>query len=92
MLASEYGWAKDDILNTVYVDDVFYLREHIKRRHFEDWKMQLAIVQNPHTKNPKDLWDMLSAETNVPADEKLDKEGFEAFKRALAGSQRVQVK
>lgn len=91
-MASEYGWAKDYILENVYIDEVYLLQSHIKRRHFEDWKMQLAIVQNPHTETPKDLWDMLNAETSVPTDEPLDKAGFERLKTAIAGGSSIKVK
>lgn len=71
---------------------MFFLQANIKRRHFEDWKMELAIVQNPHTQNPRDLWDMLSAETDKPDDAPLDKAGMENLKRMLAGGSAVKVK
>lgn len=92
-MASEYGWAKADILGNVYLDEVLLLQKHIKRRTFENYKMQLAIVQNPHAKSPKDLWDMLNAETiEVVPDEPLDKAAFENFKRVVSSGQAVQVK
>jgi len=92
LLASEYGWAKDYILENIYIDDVFNLQKQITRRHFEEWKMQLAIVQNPHTEKPKDLWDMLVAQTAVPDDEPLDKVAFENFKAVVSGGKHVAVK
>jgi len=54
--------------------------------------MQLAIVQNPHVKEPKTLWDILDAYNREPVDEKLDKKSFELFKQKIASSPHIMVK
>ena len=54
--------------------------------------MQLAIVQNPHVKDPKLLWETLEAFDKKPEDEKLDKRGFEMLKQKLRNSSHVMVK
>lgn len=50
--------------------------------------MQLAIVQNPHTKNPKELWQTLDQSQRKVLDEKPDKEGLMRLKQQLAGASR----
>lgn len=87
-MASEYGWAKDDILENVYLDELFVFTRLINRRKIQGYKMQLAIAQNPHIKNPKDLWRLLEQqESEVEGKSYLDSEfdatGFEAFKQTL---------
>ena len=93
LLAHEYGWAKDYILENVYLDELKHLTDAMKKRKVEDMKMQLAIVSNPHSKEPKELWDALNREIDDRfEDVELDKQGFEAFKRTLAGSSNIVVK
>lgn len=93
MLASEYGWAKNAILNDVYLDELNYLLREINRRHIRDYKMQLAIVQNPHTKDPKNLWRIL--QQSEPRDQKppvFDSFAFERLKMEMGKSPRIIVK
>jgi hypothetical protein len=93
MLASNYGWAKDDILENVYLDEVLYLRKLIHERKVDDIKLQLNIVQNPHTKNPRELYDKISSFDRRPiAKPKFDKVGFQNLKAALDKSPRFIVK
>lgn len=56
--------------------------------------MQLAIAQNPHVKNPKELWDILNSYDRVfdPNADKLDKAGFAILKDKLRSSKRIMVK
>lgn len=54
--------------------------------------MQLAITQNPHVKDPKHLWKTLESYDKEPVDDKLDKVGFEVFKRKMAQTGRFIVK
>jgi len=92
-LASEYGWAKNEIENHVYFDELVYLVEKINRRKLREYKMQLAISQNAWVENPKELWRILESETSEESiDEKLDKAGFEAFKQKLSTSKNISVK
>lgn len=53
--------------------------------------MQLAIVQNPHIKKPKELWDLLNAQ-DKDYDEEMDREGFSLFKDKLRQSSSIVVK
>lgn len=84
-MASEYGWAKRDILEQTYIDELILLVRAIKIRKISDYQMQLAIAQNPHVKNPKELWQILEQGTRKPIDEKPDKKGLENLKRRMAG-------
>lgn len=87
-MASEYGWAKRDILENVYLDELFTFTRLINRRKLNDYKMRLAIATNPHTKEPKSLWELLdrqerSNEGQDYLDAEFDASGFEAFKNML---------
>jgi len=61
-LAYHYKWSKNDILNTVYFDEALEYLDVIKRRNIIQDLTQLAIVANPHTKNPKELYTTLQRE------------------------------
>ncbi len=93
MLASQYGWAKDDILETIYLDEVLYLQKIIRDRKISDIKIQLNIAQNPYTKNPRELFDSLSAleEKRITKPE-FSKVEFENLKAALDKNPRFHVK
>jgi hypothetical protein len=56
--------------------------------------MELAIVQNPHVQNPRELWDVLKSYERVynPQDDELDKAGFALLKDRLRGNPRIMVK
>jgi len=56
--------------------------------------MNLAIAQNPHVKNPKELWKQIEAmePREEKTSDKLDVVGFENFKRTLASNPRFIVK
>lgn len=94
-MASEYGWAKDDILNKVYFDELFYMSEQIKRRKLTEYKMELAIAQNPHL-DPKEqvkLWDELKKEDPIPAKQvEFNDEDFGNLKALLTQSPHFEVK
>lgn len=90
MLASQYGWSFDEIYNHIYIEQLLALVPQIERRMLEDYKMQLAIAQNPHVKNPKELWRMLErAQDKKP---ELDTSSIENLKYALGKGSRVLIK
>ena len=94
MLASSYGWAKREIDEYIYFDELYELVQQANKRKVSEWKMQLAITQNPHVQNPKELWEVLNSydRQTDPAGDKLDKAGFALLKDALRGSNRIMVK
>lgn len=55
--------------------------------------MQLAIVENPHKKDPKKLWETLKNYGTKPySDRKLDKSSFAALRFAMSKSPSFVVK
>lgn len=95
LLASEYGWAKGDILNDVYVDELFYLSQKINKRKLNDYKLWTAIIQSPHLKDSRRIWDTFkSMEGELQIDEpaKLDVTGMEAAKLIMRKNPRFVVK
>ena len=56
--------------------------------------MQLAIVQNPHVKDPKELWRVLNSQdtSQITRVEKFDDVGFEVLKSRLRANPRFVVK
>lgn len=61
-LAHHYGWSKHQILNEVYFDEAIDYIDLIKRRGIINNLTQLAIVSNPHTRQPKELYETLRLE------------------------------
>lgn len=54
-MASNYHWAKDKILDEVCLDEALEYSKLIKKRQINEHITQLAIISNPHAKNPKEL-------------------------------------
>ena len=96
MLASEYGWAKREILEGVYLDELYFLTREINKRRLREYSMQLLIAQNPFSKNPKEIFneiDRLQAEEEGKKQlDEFDTNGFERLKLAMRSNPRIQVK
>lgn len=92
MLASEYGWGLNEILETVYFDDLPPLLEMINQRKLLEHKMHLAIVQNPHVKDPKQLWKALDLMQRKKQEEVFDASGFERLKDVMKQNPRMMIK
>jgi hypothetical protein len=52
----------------------------------------LAIAQNPHSKNPKDLWDMLDNGGTKKTGSEFNKTSFENFKAIMSKNPKFIVK
>lgn len=93
LLASAYGWSKHDIYYDTYPDELARLSRRIQARQIEDYRVRLAIAQNPYAKNPKELWERLRPPRIYPKIEpKLDERAFDALKQKLAGTGKFVVK
>lgn len=64
----------------------------MKKRQLSDLRMQLAITQNPHVKEPELLWKTLEYMDKEPVDEKLDKDGLMRLKELMSGGKAFLVK
>jgi hypothetical protein len=64
----------------------------IKRRKVDEYKMQMAVIQNPHTKDPKKLWQTIDNMVPKSRPDKLDVAGFEVLKIRLQQNPRFVVK
>lgn len=72
----------------MYLDELFIFTRLINARKITEYKMQLAIVTNPNTKNPKQLWEMLDRSDRENdgrgyLDAEFDATSFEAFKQTI---------
>ena len=93
LLASEYGWAKREILEDTYIDELILLQKKIKQRNISEIKTQLIIAQNPHVKNPKEIWKILDQEEErKPQKQVFDQLGFDRLRGKLANSAKIIVK
>lgn len=95
LLASEYGWSKRDILEDVYIDELFRLTTQINIRKINQYRIDLAIATNPHIKKPEELVKILNEQERQltgPAGEELDVVGLEALKQKLRHNPRFIVK
>lgn len=101
MLASEYGWDLDRILYRVTVPELLRLIDKINLRTVRRNIADLAISQNPHTKNPKELADSLihqekellaQISNEQPKPPEFDAVGFELLKQRMSQNPRIIVK
>ena len=92
VLGSEYSWTKEYILDYVSIGDWLGLADYIADRKRRDYLLQLAIVQNPHTENPRALFDELQRTGEYDIESKIDRGGVEKLKRELKKSKVVGVK
>ena len=75
------------------MEELVYLSGNIKARRLQEIKVQLMIVQNPHVKNPKELWDILEkSEGKKRKSEQFDNVGFDRLKGVLDNRSRLTVK
>ena len=94
-MAHEYGWSKREILESVYLDELYALIEHSRVRKIQEYKMQLTIVSNPHVKDPKKLYNILLEQERLsgePVEADFDKDGFDVLKARLGASPHFVVK
>ena len=88
-MASSYGWAKKDILETIYIDEVAHYQKIIARRIRYDRMYQLRIAHNPHLK-PADQKTLVNELSKEPGDaerpDKLDKASFELLRGQLSAN------
>lgn len=78
----------------MYPDELLEYDKLIEARRLADWKMKLAIAQNPHAEDPKKLWEALNRQEDDDnyLEAELDKEAMAAFKEQLSGNSRIIVK
>jgi len=92
-LASEYGWSKAEILETVYIDEVPELERSIKKRRAEKKIEELEMVLAPHSDRQHKMqlfnrYRKQLLEATLPSerqdDDQLDRAGVQRL-RGLAG-------
>lgn len=66
----------------------------IKQRKNLEYRMLLAIVQNPHAEKPQALWDELNKQNTHTSREndKLDTKGMELLKLKMGANPRIAIK
>lgn len=96
MFASEYGWAKKQVFYSLYPEEVFLLLKNIEKRRLLTMQTNLAISQNPYTKNPKELWDTIKRQLGrleVSQDEVVNvADSINTLKMAMAENSKIVVK
>lgn len=60
--------------------------QEIKKRKMDEYKMQLAISQNPHLEptQQKVLWKELNREDRLPTGDSFDEAAFDRLKEVMA--------
>lgn len=65
----------------------------IERRKLDEYRIELALITNPHTKDPKALWRMLQPPTDaIERPVSFDKTSFDILKTQLSQDSRIVVK
>jgi hypothetical protein len=55
LFAKEYGWSKNQTLDEIYPDELSFYFKRIQKDRINDRLTELAIIHNPHTKEPNTL-------------------------------------
>lgn len=102
MLAKEYGWAKEEIWENVYLDEAYTYAEIIKERSKAEAKKRIIelklLLQIIHTDKPKEVLEELDSQmkaidpTEEPKIPEFDPVGFEALKNAMRNNPRMIIK
>lgn len=99
MLASEYGWSKNHILNDVYPTDLFWLVPAMSLRQIDNVIMDVRVATNPHLEqdNARLLLDELLAKRRMYApeeqqDREFDKSKLDELKQILKSPRRRSPK
>lgn len=74
------------------MDELVVFVAKIRERQVKNYMMELSIISNPHSKEPRELWRMLESQIKKPLDDKLDKAGMERLKQRLSDSGKIVVK
>lgn len=87
MLAHQYGWTLNYIMESIYPEDFFLLSRQIKMRNLDEFLMQTRIISHPHgdaEQQEEFMEDMLEQRAwyrEEPTERnKLDRTGLSAFK------------
>lgn len=91
-MSSEYGWSKSAILEETYLDEALILLGLIRNRRNSQYKILLAISENPHREKPEALWNALNGETREDSSTELDKNGLEFLKLKMSDNPRMLIK
>lgn len=65
VLSRGYGWSKKEILETIYPDEVSYYISRINKQQASEQLGLLALIHNPHVKNPEKLVQELQSAMNT---------------------------
>lgn len=90
VLASEYGWAKHEILEQTYLDEAWEYMKLIRRRKVSDMQMWIRVQHS----DPQEFDKALSESLDTPAiaEERVDRVAFENFKAVMKKSGKFEVK
>ncbi|WP_238343534.1 hypothetical protein [Gracilibacillus saliphilus] len=68
LFASEYKWERDRIMNDVFLDEYFMLKDKIEKRNKQEYIKQINIQMLPHMdeKDRKKFLDDLQKDLNKP--------------------------
>lgn len=83
LLASEYGWTKDDILENTFPDELLDYAKLIKQRKNSHYMMMLNIVSAPYADEEAKAQLIAQLEDRDRENEHLDKAGMMALKQKM---------
>lgn len=83
LLASEYGWTKDDILENTFPDELLKYAKLIRQRKNAHYMMLLNIVSAPHADEDARTQLIDQLQDRDRESEHLDKSGMMALKQKM---------
>lgn len=79
-------------MDSMYIDELFSLQKSIQKRKLYEYRVQLAIAQNPHVEKPEELWEALTPKDRDRRDGTMDKKGLALLKLRMAQGKWIGVK
>lgn len=92
ILASNYGWRVGYILKNLTLVDLLGYLYAIEKRTRSESLLSLAIVHNPFSENPNELFRSLRGSEVNKSIEKIDRNSIEKLKKELKKSKVIKVK
>lgn len=76
----------------MYLDELYELKQVIKKRKLTEYRMQFAIARNAQAEKPEAFLRALDEADDMPQSDDMDRTGLENLKQLIAKGSAIKVK